>query len=487
MKKQSHNTKVPAIELLEDRKLMSTTVLFSDNFEAGNKGWSVDTALGIDYRNPWTIGNVNGGPRVAHSGTKVAATTNPGDDAYLASPVISLPSVNQYSDHLYLKWSQWTNYSANGGFGASIPTVRTYEPDLGGWGPWNVIDPNTEPVPQVSKTWGTVSLDLTQFAGSKVQIGFHNYGMRNGAPGWYIDDVEINRTSIQKPWAADTKFEAGFNGWSTTGGMWDIGAATGITSPGGGKLAGTGLTTTPVAGQTSSLISPAFYLPKNTAGQPVTLQFNSFTDKASSTLMMVEWQYWMPSTGWSPVQNFSADGVEVLTGYQPGGRWTTFKIPVTQSLGGAYILPVRILFTASAGMQNARGWFIDDVSLNFAGKTTTPVIPTPTPTPAPHTVVGGSTVNFGSQKVGMAGKDMVFIVRNTTKTTMTLGSITLASNNGFTVLQQPAKTVVAGGSTTFKIRMNAAVKGHHSAKVVFALINGKANPLNFTVIGDVVA
>jgi len=60
--------------------------------------------------------------------------------------------------------------SSRGGFGASIPVVREWVPALASWGPWNVIDPNTETVPQQSKTWGYLGLDLTQFAGQRVQV-----------------------------------------------------------------------------------------------------------------------------------------------------------------------------------------------------------------------------------------------------------------------------------------------------------------------------
>ena len=55
----------------------------------------------------------------------------------------------------------------------------------------------------------------------------------------FFKDVEVRREAVQKPWNSDTGFENGFNGWTTTGGMWDIGTATGVAGIGTSKVAGT--------------------------------------------------------------------------------------------------------------------------------------------------------------------------------------------------------------------------------------------------------
>lgn len=484
-------TSSAVVETLEGRRHFAAQTLFFENFEGGGAGWSVDTSLGIDTRNPWAVTGAQAGPGFAKSGTRVAATVRPSMDAYFASPAINLPGVNQYNEHLYLKWWQWTDYNSRGGFGASMPTVREWIPSLGGWGPWNVIDPNTEAIPQRTQTWGHVGLDLTQFAGQRVQIGFHHYGNANGAPGWYIDDVSITRETVQRPWQSDTSFENGFNGWTTTRGIWDIGTSNAVRSPTGGRMAGTGLTVAPNSAELSSLVSPAFYLPQN-KGQ-VSLEFKSFMDRSFGSMITVEFQFWMPSVGWSPINNFSADNFDtVLTGYQPAGQWKTFRLPLTNSMSGAHIVPHRILFSAAAGLQNTRGWFIDDVKMFFNGKT--PVSPPPVTVARPEVRVfnsfgeltdGVTSVRWGTHKLNSGTKDLVFTIRNAGNANLTLGSIVLEKNTGFAIVKQPLKTIAPGGSTTFTLRMLTTSIGTKSAAVKFTTNDADESVFNFSITGVV--
>jgi hypothetical protein len=474
------------VESLENRQLMAGQQVFVENFEGGGQGWHVDTDLATDGRKPWAIVS-----NFAHAGSRSASTVNAGNDAILASPAINLPSANQYTDHLYLRWWQQTDMSSRGGRTTDIAVVREYIPELGGYGPWNVIDPNTEAVPQQTNGWGYVGLDLTQFAGERVQIGFHHYVIAplNGARGWSVDDVSITKEAVQRPWAADTSFENGFDGWTTTRGLWDVGTPTGIGVPTGHKVAGTGISNSPVIGEFSSLISPAFMIPAAAANKPMTLQFNSYMDKTSAAVITVEFQFWMPSTGWSPVNNLSADLTDtVLNLYQPAGRWKTFPLPVTNSFGGAQHLPFRVLFSVLGG-SGGRGWFIDDVKLNFAGKGTQ-TNPTPTTGPEIHVsnpfgelTDGVTRVMWGTHKPGSGAKDITFTVRNSGNTTLNLNQLVLDNSVGFTIVKQPAKTVAAGGSTTFTIRMSTATAGTKSATVRLLSNDADEATFNFNISG----
>ena len=114
-------------EALEPRRLLSVVsqTLFSEDFENGAPGWTVDTTSGIDPRNAWAI--IDGG----HHGLKCAATANPGISCTLTSPPLNLPAVNQYSDHLYLNFWQSQDYSFGG---TPTPNIREWLPALGAWG-----------------------------------------------------------------------------------------------------------------------------------------------------------------------------------------------------------------------------------------------------------------------------------------------------------------------------------------------------------------
>src|SRR6185295_1526305 len=104
-------------------------------------------------------------------------------------------------------------------------------------------------------------------------------------------------------------FENGWNGWWATNGMWDVGTAKGINAPSGSKVMGTGLQTNPESLDSSSLVSPAFYLPADPQRQ-VSLQFKSYMDKPFTPLTGVELQHWAPSYGWMSVDYLSTTGID---------------------------------------------------------------------------------------------------------------------------------------------------------------------------------
>src|SRR4051812_44951942 len=91
------------IEALEGRQLMAGQQVFFENFESGMHGWSEDRIT--DQRQAWGITT-----GFQHSGNHAAATMFAGRDAVLHSPAINLPGVDQYSDRLYLRWWQFSDY-----------------------------------------------------------------------------------------------------------------------------------------------------------------------------------------------------------------------------------------------------------------------------------------------------------------------------------------------------------------------------------------
>jgi hypothetical protein len=472
----------PAIESLESRQLMAAQRIFSENFEAGMHGWAEEQ--GTDPHQAWGIAS-----GFAHSGSKAAATVFSGRDAILHSPSINLPEVNQYNDHLYLRWSEYTDYASRGGYASSAPVVRYFDDDIGIWSAWKPVDINMTTVPQHTAAWGNCGLDLTLFAGARVQVGFSHVGNTNGARGWMVDDVEITKEPIQRKWTSDTSFENGWNGWWSTNGQWDIGSPSGISAASGSKVMGTGLNVAPSDLEISSLVSPAFYLPADPNRQ-VSLSFKSYIDKPLIGLKSVELQHWLPSYGWMPVDNLSSTGIDIVLD-QPAGKWKTFTF--TQGFTGATALPYRILFTNTNGIGSGRGWFIDDVKLNYPGKVAQQnPTPTPTPTARPEIHVSNpfgeltdavTRVMWGTHKPGSGAKDITFTVRNSGNGTLNLNQLVLDNSAGFTIVKQPAKMVAAGGSTTFTIRMSTTTAGTKSAMVRLLSNDADEATFNFNISG----
>lgn len=476
----------PVIETLEGRQLMAAQVLYTETFENGMNGWSEDRIT--DQRQAWGIT-----AGFAHSGSKSASTMFAGRDAVLHSPKINLPKVDQYNEHLYFRFWQFTDYASKGGYGTSAPVVRAWDTENNMWSGWLPVEINMQTAPQRTTTWGYCGLDLTLWGGASVQIGFSHVGGTNGARGWAVDDVTITKEPIQRRWTADTSFENGWNGWWATNGLWNVGQANGIGAATGTKMAGTGLNANAGSLESSALVSPAFYLPAD-PGRTINLQFKSYMDQPFVSLCGVELQKWAPSYGWMSVDYLSTTGIDTnINGGQPAGRWQTFTLGA--GFTGSTALPYRILFNMNNGMGNNRGWFIDDVKLNYPGKVAQNPTPNPTPTvKKPEIAVsnqfgnitdGVTSVFWGTHARNSGSKDLTFTIRNTGSATLNVGTITLLRNSGFAIVQQPAKTVAAGGFTTFKIRLLTTVAGTKSATLQFLTNDSDEGTFNFNIGGVV--
>jgi len=255
-------------------------LVFSEGFENGWNGWTNNTQYNIDPRYAWVVGTPTNGPSTAHSGTNCAGTMSPGIDCYLASPMIVLPLVNQYSNHVWLFYWQWQKYLGTiSNSCLSDVKIRQLIPDpIGGyyWGPWNIIDPGTSGViPMDSPVWRRRGIDLTLFSGWPVQLGFGHGG--TGNPGWFVDDVEVWNVPVLTGWPVAESFENGWGAWQTDHGAWDIGVPAGggpTNVPDGLCCAGTGLDGLVPTVVDAYLWTPAFYLPAVNPGERVFVQFD---------------------------------------------------------------------------------------------------------------------------------------------------------------------------------------------------------------------
>jgi CII-binding regulator of phage lambda lysogenization HflD len=91
--------------------------------------------------------------------------------------------------------------------------------------------------------------------------------------------------------------------------------------------------------------------------------------------------------------------------------------------------------------------------------------------------------DFGSIEQGQAGQSRTFIVENTGKADLTLGSVILP--NGFTLTEGLSNTLTAGSSDTFTIQLDAFTAGTYEGTISFATNDSDENPFNFTISGIV--
>jgi subtilase family serine protease len=113
-------------------------------------------------------------------------------------------------------------------------------------------------------------------------------------------------------------------------------------------------------------------------------------------------------------------------------------------------------------------------------------------TPVMEILDGSSQINnsSGSVNFGVTARGQsvtrVLTVRNTGAFELSLGTVTLPTNSGFSIVSQPSATVAAnGGQTTFQIRLDASTAGSRNTKVSISNSDPTKNPFSFDVLGFV--
>gem|GEM_PF-6714135 len=94
--------------------------------------------------------------------------------------------------------------------------------------------------------------------------------------------------------------------------------------------------------------------------------------------------------------------------------------------------------------------------------------------------------DFGTANLFGGTPEFSFTIANNGAGNLQLGTVTLLNNRGFSITQQPAGTVPAGGNTTLTVRMSTATTGAMTAQVRFATNDSDDNPFVFAVAGTVV-
>ncbi|MEK5214317.1 S8 family serine peptidase [Psychrobacillus sp. FSL H8-0487] len=160
------------------------TVGYSQDFEATPVGW---TSFG--EKNSWEWGIPTVGPDGASSGEKVYATNLDGAyessmNATLVMPPVDLPEGNSYLQ--FKQWHEFEQSSAGRAWDYGHVFISTDQVE---WTQLLMIQ-------GTSNGWIDAEVDLTDYAGQRVYIGFNAFSdgsvVKNG---WYLDDVVLQDTS----------------------------------------------------------------------------------------------------------------------------------------------------------------------------------------------------------------------------------------------------------------------------------------------------
>lgn len=137
----------------------------------------------------WQIGPPTSGPGAAHSGSNVAGTVldgyyPPNSSARLISPSFTVGDPGE--DWIVtLKYWEWFNFASGDGGKLQISVQ-----DGVTWSEWT----NLLSVSGPSSGWQQEVVNLSAYKNKTVRLGFLLTSGANssGAPGWYIDDIEIS-------------------------------------------------------------------------------------------------------------------------------------------------------------------------------------------------------------------------------------------------------------------------------------------------------
>ncbi|MEF2291708.1 S8 family serine peptidase [Virgibacillus dokdonensis] len=155
------------------------TVGYEEDFEAASAGWTV-----FGENNSWERGVPTSGPETAASGENVYATNLAGayesdSNTTLVMPPIDLPKEGD----AFLQFNQWYNLENNYDYGHVF--ISTDQED------WTQL----EEISNVSDGWGNMTVDLSDYLGQRVYIGFNlDTDGSVTRDGWYIDDVALTDT-----------------------------------------------------------------------------------------------------------------------------------------------------------------------------------------------------------------------------------------------------------------------------------------------------
>ncbi|MFC1750411.1 hypothetical protein ACFL2V_16545, partial [Pseudomonadota bacterium] len=144
----------------------------------------------------WQIGTPTAGPTECYSATQCAGTQLDGNydrwqDSRLQGGQANLPTA-QPGEELQLRFWHWFSYST---YDSGQVQIQVWDENSQTWGSWTTIGNSFT---GVSQGWVPMVIDVSDYAGEKVRLGFlHTADSNCGAcatesSGWFVDDIPLS-------------------------------------------------------------------------------------------------------------------------------------------------------------------------------------------------------------------------------------------------------------------------------------------------------
>ena len=322
-------------------------LVWRESFEgpAWQDDWSISNGT-------WEVGEPTSGPGFAHRGTRCAATTLGGD--YVDGTETRLQRrtpfvVPDASQSPRLRFWHWFSLSTRD---LGVVEVRGEDSQV-----WQQVSVNYV---SISSRWTRAIVDLSDFAGETIEIGFRFRSLRQDfdgfddvSSGWYIDDIEL--VTGDRSLAPVESFESGISDWHAERGIWQAGPP--ASGPGvarsGVHCAGTVLDGNYQDGQDSRWISPPVVVPDGHAPRLVFWHWFSLSTRDSGQVELRA----AGESNWVPIST---------TYTSLSSRWTRAALDVAEFAGQTVELGFRFrsLRQDFDGFDDvSSGWYIDDIKL----------------------------------------------------------------------------------------------------------------------------
>jgi len=329
---------------IDDVQIVSKLPQASGDFEAGWVDWGAGGGV-------WQIGTPGAGPDACFSGSQCAGTILDGvyadaTNSRLVSATMQLPTVGAIEE-IHLRFQNWFSYETGD---SGQVQVSVWDANTSSWGNWlsegDALSGSSE--------WSVKDVGLTAYAGETVRIGFlHTESSIGVSTGWYIDDIEI----VSKLPAFSGDFESGWDDWSASRGVWQVGV------PGSGpddcfagsQCAGTILDGNYPDATNSRLVSATLQLPTVDAFEEIHLRFQNWFSYEVGDSGRVQIAVWDAGTStWGSWIN------KGTVASNESGGWTLNDVTLTSYAGET--IRVGFLHTESSIGVDA-GWYIDAVEI----------------------------------------------------------------------------------------------------------------------------
>jgi RHS repeat-associated protein len=288
----------------------------------------------------WAVGPLPGCTGAAGAATGLAGSYSANSDSRFISPLFEVPALSQFP---HLRFDHRCDFGSG-----DAGTVEIRE---GATGVWQLAATFTGRFPE----WMEKSLDLSAFAGRRIQVAFRiqtNADASRGA-GWWLDNVRLATGEIDE-WLANTPDDFAmadfWRNWTVVGAAWECGLPTAgpATAFEGTTCAATNLGGNYAANSNSRLVSPFFRMPA--AELNPRLRFWHWFQFGSGDQGLVEAR--TLGGPWQTLASFSDVG---------GSAWTRPAVDLSGYAAGQWVQVGFHLVTN--GWDERAGWYLDQAQI----------------------------------------------------------------------------------------------------------------------------